>query len=455
MPSNNYLPFSPARSQSQRGLLFMAALFCFALFFQKKSEAQTCVFNNFILASTNPFGTCPPGTDTIIIRDSFALDVNYEPIIGGVPFEGWLVVDGGVISWTSNVYLKLGYAARVILINGGLLRPISSNVPDCNGAKALYFDNKKTVNCNGIGAPHAFSDVNNSGCVTEVGICCNAFIIETDSSGYYNDRTLCQPGDTAHLSVLASGLLNYNYFWSPNIGPGAGPYPVAPTKNNTTYSVSLTTIFDPYGPEPPYVLTCSGSVTMKINTPINLGATATKVPCANVATGSIDLSVSGGTAPYKYLWSNAAVTQDLSNVTGGTYTVTVTDAKGCTNTLTATVKVEDNTPPTITCPSNAAGIANPGSCTTLIPNINAIFSDNCPTVGVTYELAGATTGSGAGQLSNSVPFSSGVTTVTYKVDDGSNAVSCNFTVTVQDNQLPSASNPAPLTGIQCLSAITA
>lgn len=430
------------------------AFLMFVLFQVQSVNAQTCVFDNNILASTNPFASCPPGTDTIIIRATFSIDINYEPIIGGVPFEGIFLVDGGVVSWTSNVWFKLGYAAKVILINGGLLNPISSNAPDCNSLRSLYFDTKKTVNCNGIGAPHAFSDVNNSGCVNEIGICCNAFIVETDSSGNYNDFTLCLPGDTAHLSVLASGTLGYSYLWSPNIGPAAGPYPVAPN-NTTVYSVNMSAVFDPYGPEPPYLLSCGGSVSVKVNSPILVSANTTSVPCAGVPTGSITLTVSGGTPGYSYHWSNNATTKDLNNIPAGTYTVTVTDSKGCANFFSATVQVQDNTPPTITCPGNASGVADPGICTTLIPNINAVFSDNCPTVGVSYVLSGATTGSGAGQLSNTVPFSSGVTTAQYIVDDGANAVSCTFTVTVSDTQLPTASNPAPMSGIACLAAVPA
>ena len=59
--------------------------------------------------------------------------------------------------------------------------------------------------------------------------------------------------------------------------------------------------------------------------------------CDNANSGSINLTVGGGTAPYTYSWTNGASTEDLINITSGTFSVTVTDARGCIKTAQFTI----------------------------------------------------------------------------------------------------------------------
>jgi gliding motility-associated-like protein len=53
------------------------------------------------------------------------------------------------------------------------------------------------------------------------------------------------------------------------------------------------------------------------------------IDCENVNSGSIDLQVTGGTAPYTFQWNSGQITEDLENIAPGNYSVVVIDSKGC------------------------------------------------------------------------------------------------------------------------------
>jgi SprB repeat len=84
---------------------------------------------------------------------------------------------------------------------------------------------------------------------------------------------------------------------------------------------------------------CDASFTTTIieNSQISLSSLPTNILCYGSATGAINASLSGGTPPYTYSWSNGASTQNLSQVVAGSYTLTVTDSKGCTASTSSTI----------------------------------------------------------------------------------------------------------------------
>jgi len=75
---------------------------------------------------------------------------------------------------------------------------------------------------------------------------------------------------------------------------------------------------------------------------LQLDATALAAICGQ-ANGSIDISTTGGTLPYTFAWSNAATTEDISNVLPGNYALTVTDGNGCSADTTLNVANNSST----------------------------------------------------------------------------------------------------------------
>ncbi len=74
--------------------------------------------------------------------------------------------------------------------------------------------------------------------------------------------------------------------------------------------------------------TNSGGLTVDNSSGISANASLTLPGCEGEPIGGINLTVTAGVAPFTYLWSNGATTQDLSGIAGGNYAVTVTDASG-------------------------------------------------------------------------------------------------------------------------------
>lgn len=91
---------------------------------------------------------------------------------------------------------------------------------------------------------------------------------------------------------------------------------------------------------------CEAQVTHTINEPAAITAVwdITEPACFGDSTGSIDLTITGGTPPYTYLWTTNDSTEDLTNIPAGAYGVLVTDSFNCFlfefNTLTTPAAVD-------------------------------------------------------------------------------------------------------------------
>ncbi|MEN9909155.1 MAG: hypothetical protein RLZZ540_2304, partial [Bacteroidota bacterium] len=78
----------------------------------------------------------------------------------------------------------------------------------------------------------------------------------------------------------------------------------------------------------------------KVDAPLSIKYSQNNVSCFNGSNGSINISVTGGSAPYIYTWTGTGVnttSEDQSNLAAGTYSVTAKDSKGTTVSASITI----------------------------------------------------------------------------------------------------------------------
>lgn len=133
---------------------------------------------------------------------------------------------------------------------------------------------------------------------------------------FANDAILCNGGATSISAAATGGTGALSYTW--NSGETT---PTLTGKRAGTYSVSVT---DGAG------CGITDSITVTQPTPLVAKiASASDPSCAGIADGAAKLFVEGGTAPYRYVWSNGSELPDQQHLAGGTYSVAVYDANDC------------------------------------------------------------------------------------------------------------------------------
>ncbi|MBK8703262.1 MAG: HYR domain-containing protein [Saprospiraceae bacterium] len=115
------------------------------------------------------------------------------------------------------------------------------------------------------------------------------------------------------------------------------------------------------------------------------------------------------------------------------------DNRNNSNTCQQVITVQDNIPPTITCPPNTTVTATPPLCTAVVNDITwNTVTDNCLLQAMVFVISGATTNFGINDASGSI-FNVGLSTVTYTVTDAcGNPASCSFDVLVEEDVPPVA-----------------
>ncbi len=165
----------------------------------------------------------------------------------------------------------------------------------------------------------------------------------------------CFGGSNGTATVNASGGAgSYTYSWSPSGGTNATATGLAAN----TYTVTIT---DANG------CTATRQFTITQPTAINIGTSQSNVSCFNGSNGTASANVTGGAGGYTYDWTPGNPTGDgtssVSGLTAGTWTVTVTDANGCTASNSVTITqpaqiVANGTQTNVSCPGENDGTAS-------------------------------------------------------------------------------------------------
>ena len=359
-----------------------------------------------VAAQASPFTVngLAAGSHTILVTDaagnsgavSFQINGPAAPLLANFSFTP-ILCNGGMS--TQNVTITGGTAPYNMTNQGG---------------GAFVLDAAEGVTYGG-NTPNTYA-ANYTYTVTDAKGCTYTFLANITQPDpitvqYSATPILCNGGLSTESITIQGGTAPYTVT---NQGGGALVIGAQSgvTYHGNTYAAAYT-----------YTVTDANGCTYTFNTTIpqpallTTAGVATPIVCNGLST--VTISANGGKVPY--------TGTGLFQVSAGTHQFIVTDANGCSQTVTVTpTVVPDTEKPSITAPFEYGVVSEPGQCGAHIADIGTpVVSDNCGILSVTND-----------HPSSFYPV--GTTVVTWKVTDLSGNVNDTATqlITVVDNELP-------------------
>ena len=269
---------------------------------------------------------------------------------GGAGFFAYSLNNGLNYQASSN-FLNLGAGSYTVLIKdaANCIAAHGFNITEPNPIQV----HTATLNVTCYGANDGEITVNASGGVAPYLYSVNALPFSplnsfTNLAGdlvyevHVKDSNLCQV--TVYRFVNEPSLIQLNYLVTNvscfggnngavnlNLTGGVSPYTISWSNQSIGSSISNLSA-GPIGVDVSDLNGCTGQMDFIIAQPIAplvVNANITHASSSSALDGALDLTTTGGTAPYSYIWSNAATAEDLTDLGVGLYVVTITDDNGC------------------------------------------------------------------------------------------------------------------------------
>lgn len=189
----------------------------------------------------------------------------------------------------------------------------------------------------------------------------------------------CNGGaDGSAVANITGGTPNYTYSWS----TGSTSQTATNLSAGTSYTVTITD-----------ANSCMNITSVSVTEPKQIKLTqSVATPSCGTSNGSAVVFVNGGIPQYSYSWSTGATTATVNSIAAGSYTVTVTDANACTNSLV--IVVQSSTAPVVQAAvtptqCGAAIGAITANVTGGVPNYTYLWSNGATTSGINNLQAGS------------------------------------------------------------------
>ncbi len=275
---------------------------------------------------------------------SWSSNVTNSPVYGGTTTDSAYGLAAGTYTVNVNDNNSGYYFCTVTILQpAAVTATVTSQIsPTCNGSS----NGSATVNATGGSSVYTYLWSTGNTNKTATGLAAGTYTCTvTDSKGCTGTVSVnitqpstisvstssspvtCTTLGSASVTSASGGTPHkvgapYTYLWSTGAttatigGLGTGSYTVTVKDSNS----------------------CTGTAVVTVGTSGAVGhTTVTNVSCNGGSNGAVSVTVTGGSSPYTYLWSNGATTTSISGLTAGTYTVTITESNGCQSAATGTV----------------------------------------------------------------------------------------------------------------------